>query len=127
MHKQRGMTFLGLLSIVAIFAFIVVIALKLTPSYLEFMSVKKAIAKIANEPGFADMSKRDIVDEFDKSATIDDIKSVSGKDLEFTKSADDAHAKPQVSVQYQAVVPLVANISALIDFQTSTDTAATAQ
>lgn len=125
MHKQRGMTFLGLVSIVAAIVFVAVIGMKLTPAYLEFISVKKAIAKIANEPGFASMSKKDIIDEFDRSATIDDIKVVKGSDLEIAKGEADTQAKPVVSVEYQAVVPLIANISALLEFETSTETAAT--
>lgn len=123
MHKQRGMTFLGVVLIVAAIVFVAVIGLKLTPPYLEFLSVKKAIAKLASEPGFAEMSKRDIMDEFDKSATIDNITTVKGSDLQIAKSEDNGAAKPVVSVEYQAVVPLIANVSALLDFSTSTDTA----
>jgi hypothetical protein len=124
MRKQHGMTFIGLVSVIAIIVFVAVIGMKLTPAYLEFMSVKKAIAKIANDPGFSGMSKRDIMDAFDKSATIDDIKSVKGSDLQIAKGEADAQGKPVVSVEYQAVVPLIANVSALLDFETSTDTSA---
>lgn len=118
MHKQRGITFIGLVFVVAAIVFVAVIGMKLTPAYLEFMSVKKVITKIAHEPSFADMSKKDIVDEFDKGATIDNIKVVQGRDLEISKQDS---GKQIVSVQYQAVVPLVANISALLDFKASTD------
>jgi hypothetical protein len=118
MHKQRGITFIGLVFVVAAIVFVAVIGMKLTPAYLEFMSVKKVITKIAHEPSFAEMSKKDIVDEFDKGATIDDIKVVQGSDLEITKQDS---GKQVVSVQYQAVVPLVANVSALLDFKASTD------
>jgi hypothetical protein len=118
MHKQRGITFIGLVFVVAAIVFVAVIGMKLTPAYLEFMAVKKVITKIAHEPSFAEMSKKDIVAEFDKGATIDDIKVVQGSDLEITKQDS---GKQVVSVQYQAVVPLVANVSALLDFKASTD------
>lgn len=118
MHKQRGITFIGLVFVVAAIVFVAVIGMKLTPAYLEFMSVKKVIAKIAREPSFAEMNKKDIVDEFDKGAVIDNIKVVQGSDLEITKQDS---GKQIVSAQYQVVVPLVANVSALLDFKASTD------
>lgn len=121
MHKQRGITFIGLVFVVAAIVFVAVIGMKLTPAYLEYMSVKKVIAKIAHEPSFAEMSKKDIVDEFDKGATIDNIKVIQGSDLEITKQ--DA-GKQIVTAQYQVVVPLVANVSALLDFKASTDSSA---
>ena len=117
MHKQRGITFIGLVFVVAAIVFVAVIGMKLTPAYLEFMSVKKVIAKIAREPSFAEMNKKDIVDEFDKGAVIDNIKVVQGSDLEITKDS----GKQIVTAQYQVVVPLVANVSALLDFKASTD------
>jgi hypothetical protein len=120
MHKQRGVTFIGLVFMIATLMFVVVMGMKLTPAYLEYFSVKKAITKLSNEPTFAAMSKKDIVDEFDRSATIDDIKVVSGKDLEVSK--DDA-GKPVVSIEYQTTVPLIANVSALINFSASTESA----
>jgi len=120
MHKQRGITFIGLVFVIVTLGFVAVMGMKLMPAYLEYFSVKKAIIKFSKEPSFASMSKKDIVDEFDRSATIDDIKVVAGKDLEVSK--DDA-GKPVVSIEYQATVPLIANVSALIDFSASTESA----
>ena len=118
MHKQQGMTFIGLVLIIAGIVFVAVIGIKLTPSYLEYLTIKKAIAKIAHEPSFAEMSAKDIKDEFNKSATIDNIRVIDYDDLVIAK---DDSGKNTVSVEYQAVVPLVANISALMDFKASTD------
>ncbi len=118
MHKQRGITFIGLVFVIAAIVFVAVLGMKLIPAYLEFMSVKKVIVKIAHEPAFAEMNKKDIADEFDKGALIDNIKAVQGRDLEITKQGS---GKQTVSVQYQVVVPLVANVSALLDFNASTD------
>jgi hypothetical protein len=118
MHKQRGITFIGLVLMIAAGLMVVVIGMKLTPAYLEYFNVKNAITKIGNDAGFADMSKKDIADAFDRSATIDSIEVVQGRDLEVTK---DDSGKQVVSIEYQKVVPLVANISALLDFSASTN------
>ena len=118
MKKQRGMTFIGLVLIIAAGLFIGIIAMKLAPAYLEYFNVKNAVTKIGNEASFADMTKKDIGDEFDRSATIDSIEVVQGRDLEVTK---DDSGKQIVSIEYQKVVPIVANISVLLDFSASTD------
>jgi hypothetical protein len=120
MRKQQGMTFIGLVITIAGIVFIAVIAMKLTPAYLEFMSVKKAITKIANDPAFPSMTKKDVADQFNRSAQVDDIKVIKGEELDFFKEDG---GKPVVTAEYQAVVPLVANVSALLDFSASTDTA----
>lgn len=121
MHKQQGMTFIGLVLIIAGIVFVAMIGIKLTPAYLEYMSIKKVIARIAHEPAFANMSPKDIKDEFDKGLIIDSIKAVDSSDLVIAK---DEAGRNTVSVEYQAVVPLVANVSALMDFSASTDDAA---
>jgi Tfp pilus assembly protein PilE len=117
MKKQRGMTFIGLVLIIAAGLFIGIIAMKLAPAYLEYFNVKNAVTKIGNEASFADMTKKDIADEFDRSATIDSIEVVQGRDLEVTK---DESGKQIVSIDYQKVIPIVANISVLVDFSAST-------
>ena len=120
MHKQRGMTFIGVVLLIATIVFVAVIAMKLTPAYLEFMSVKKVIIKVSKESNFATMSNKEIVDSFDRSAVIDDIKNVTGKDLEISKSSAGV---PIVTADYQVLVPLMGNVSALLDFKASTDSA----
>lgn len=118
MRKQQGMTFIGLVLMIAGIVFVAVIAMKLTPAYMEFLSIKKAIAKIENDPSFSSMSKNDIVAQFDRSAQIDDIKTIKGNELLISKEEG---GRPVVTAEYQTVVPLVANVSALIDFRASTE------
>lgn len=123
MHKQRGMTFIGLVLTIAIIVFVAVIGMKLVPAYIEYFSVKKAITKISNDPAFQQMSKQEIVVSFDRTASIDNITVITGKDL--TVEKDDA-GQTVVSADYQALVPLVGNVSALLDFSASTDDTANA-
>lgn len=113
MQKQRGMSFIGLVLLIALVVFVAVIGIKVTPAYLEFMSVKKAVANIENDPGFAEMTKKDIQDAFDKKASVDYITVVKGSDIEVSK---DISGKPAIALEYQVVKPIVANMSILLDF-----------
>ena len=121
-YKQSGMTFIGLVLIVAVIVFVATIGIKLYPPYVEFLTIKKAITRIANDPSFTEMSPKQIKDNFDKSAAIDSIRVISSNDLTIAKGNG---GKPIVSAEYQVVVPLVGNISALLDFNASTDPNAT--
>ena len=117
MRKQQGMTFLGLMIILVAVLSVVLAGIKIVPAYIEFMSVKKVMKKISNEPNLNDMSKKEIVEEFDKGANIDYITVVTGKDLVFTV---DESGKPVATVEYQVVKPLAGNLSALMDFKATT-------
>jgi hypothetical protein len=58
MYKQRGMTFIGLVLIIAGLIFVVSIGIKLYPPYVEFMTIKKAIKRIGSDSGFAEMTPK---------------------------------------------------------------------
>lgn len=118
MKKQQGLTFLSLVVVIAVGLFFAMLAMKLAPSYIEYFSVKKAIGRIAHDPSFSSMSKADMISAFQKSATIDDIRSVGAKDLVFLR---DENGKTVLSVDYQVVVPLFSNVSVLLDFEATTD------
>jgi hypothetical protein len=116
-EKQKGMTFLGILIIVGLLVFIAIVGMKMMPAYIEFMAVKKVIHAMGQEQ-LSEMSKKDIVNSFNKRSTIDDITSVVGKDLIVEK---DGAGNIVVSVEYQVVKPIMGNVSALINFKASSD------
>lgn len=118
MHKQRGMTFIGVVLLVAVIVFVATIAIKLTPAYLEFFAVKKVVQKIQNEPSFATMGPKEIMDSFYRSASVDNIGSVKEEHITIEKTES---GKPVLTIEYQKVIPIVANVSALLDFHMSTE------
>jgi Tfp pilus assembly protein PilE len=121
MNRQRGMTFISLVLMIAGIVFVAVIGLKLYPAYSEYFAVKKAFASLKTQMASGEMTNKDIVAAFDKQQAIDDFKSVSGKDLVIEQ---DPSGKQVVSVEYSVVEPLVGNVSALVDFSLSTDDSA---
>jgi hypothetical protein len=53
---------------------------------------------------------------FDRYATIDDIKSITAKDLDVTKEAD----KIVISYAYSYQIPITDNVRLVIDFSGTT-------
>ena len=115
-NKQSGMTFIGLVLVIAAVVFIAVIGIKVAPAYLEFFSIKKIINKIGHEGDFAQMSKKEIADKFNNGANISYVTVIKASDLIIEKS----ETGNIVKAEYQVVLPIVANASILLDFTTST-------
>ena len=104
--NQSGMTFIGLIIVLAAVISIAVVGMKVGPAYLEFMNVKNAIKRAASSADTS--SKKEVATAFDKSAAVDNISVVKGSDLVVNGGV--------ISVDYQVVVPIVANASVLLDF-----------
>jgi hypothetical protein len=113
-NKQLGVSMMGLLMGAAILIAIAVIGMKLAPSYIEYFAVKKSVNALASEAK-GGSTVNDIRRSFDQRATIDDINSVKGSDLEVTKDAGNI----VVAVTYRKEIPLAGNIGVYIDFSAS--------
>jgi hypothetical protein len=81
--QQQGLTFLGLLVVGILLAFAGVVFAQVVPTYIEFMAIEKAVQKSS-----AGTTVAEVRSLFDKASQIDDIKSISGKDLEIGKEGD---------------------------------------
>ena len=95
---QSGLTFFGLLLIGGLLAVTGVITAQVVPTAIEYQAVIKAANKASEGNTVAEVRST-----FDKAAAIDDIKSVSGKDIDVTKDGD----KIVVSFAYQREIHLV--------------------
>lgn len=81
--QQQGLTFFGLLVVGILLALAGVVAAQIVPTYIEYMAVQKAVIRASEGTTVAEV--RSI---FDKSAQIDDIRTISGKDLTVGKEGD---------------------------------------
>lgn len=82
--RQGGISFFGLIFVIAVLASLGLLAAQAFPTVVEYQAIQKAVQKAANE-GNTPPEVRTI---FDRAAQIDDIKSITGKDLEVTKEND---------------------------------------
>lgn len=116
MKNQRGMSFISMMILIVLGISITLLVVKLTPSYIEFFSVKKVLSAMAKDSAFATMSPTEARNSFDRRATIDYIDSVNGKDLVVTKE----NGQNVATIEYSKRIPLVLNISACLEFDAST-------
>lgn len=82
--SQKGLSFIGLVFLVAVLVAVVGIGSQSLPVFLEYQAAVKAANKAAAEGS----TVAEVRASFDRAAAIDDIKSVSGSELHVTKVND---------------------------------------
>jgi hypothetical protein len=112
MKLQRGLGFVSLLLLLVSIVFVAIVGMKLVPAYIEYFTIKKAIAGIVQSGDLRGATVGDVRKSFQRRADVDDIKAVEAKDLEITKDGDEV----VIGFAYEKRVPLFYNISVLIDF-----------
>jgi Tfp pilus assembly protein FimT len=81
--RQRGASFFTIVFILAVLAGVGIMVMQAFPSFLEYQAAVKAINRAKDEPTVAAVRLA-----FDKAAQVDNISSITGKDLEVTKEGD---------------------------------------
>lgn len=82
-RRQQGLTFVGLVVVGVLLALAGLVAAQVFPTYIEYLAVQKAVNKAS-----AGNTVAEVRDLFDKAATIDDIRTITGKDLKVGKEGD---------------------------------------
>jgi hypothetical protein len=114
--KQSGITLIGFLIILIVLAFFGFMAMKLVPSYIEFMGVKKAMNQIASDGANGrslDTIRRDLMFKMDFQYVED--ATIQPSDITLTRD-DGAYT---LNVSYDKQVPFIANIDFLLHFDNS--------
>lgn len=112
-NAERGVSLGGLVLVLVVLGVVAVFALKAAPTYVEYRSAKDAIAKAKATGGsVAEMQRT-----FEKNAEINNVSAISGKDLVITRDGGET----EISFAYEKRVPLMGNVSLLIDYAATTD------
>lgn len=122
--RQRGMTFWGMLFVLSVIAVVMFLIFKLFPIYMGDFKVKSALDSLAKQQEIASMSKTDIAYALEKRFDVDDIRHV---DLKRDLTIEQRGRARVVRIRYEAIVPMVANISALVEFDHSREVAGSGQ
>ena len=78
-NKQRGASLIGILFVGSVLVFSGIVLAQVVPTYVEFLTIGKAVNKVKDASTPAEVRMN-----FDKAAQIDDIKSITGKELNIT-------------------------------------------
>ena len=115
--KQSGITLIGFLIVMIVVGFFGYMAMKLLPSYAEFMGVTKAMKQIATE-GTNGKSLDDIRRGlmFKMNFQYVDDATIKPKDITIQR---DTGGTSTLNVVYDKQIPFIYNIDFLLHFQKS--------
>jgi hypothetical protein len=113
MKRQQGMTLISLIFIGFLLFIVVVIGMKVAPEYIEYYGILENVNRVAADPGLRDADARAVRNAYSKFAEINHSKSVTPQDLVVAKEGGVWH----ISFNYSKTIPLVANVSLLLDFE----------
>jgi Domain of unknown function (DUF4845) len=109
---QQGMTFIGLLCVLALAGVVVYAGIRLAPIYLNYMKIARTLDSVASEVKGDNPDPQAIRTAIDRHFNIEDPSSVTAKDIEITKNEDGV----EMHVAYDDTVPYVANVSLSVHF-----------
>jgi hypothetical protein len=110
--RQYGMTFIGLLCILALAGVVVYAGVRLTPVYLNYMKIARTLESVAAEAKGDNPDPAAIRNLIDRHFNIEDPSIVTVKDIEITKDEGGV----EMHVVYDDTVPYVANVSLSVHF-----------
>lgn len=119
MHKQRGVSMFGFMLVAIVVIIFAMLAMKLIPAYVEYFSVKKILNAMGQDSEIKSMSNADIRSAFAKRADVGYVTVVKPADINIDRSGGNL----VISTEYEYRTPLVANISLIVDFKASSNSA----
>lgn len=106
--RQQGLTFLGLLILGIVVAFVSLIGVRVTPTYVEYMAIQRAVDRAA-----VGGSVQEVQTLFERAAAVDDISSIGPRDLVIVRAGD----RFDVSFDYEKRIPLFGPASLLFEYK----------
>jgi len=117
MRRQQGVTFVGMVLIGMLIVVVAIIGIRLVPAYIEYVTIRSHLRELARSPDARGASQTEIMQLFNRRALIDNIRSVTGQDLDIIRDGDEL----SISAVWSTKVKLLGNVSACIDFNARSD------
>jgi len=111
-NRQRGISLTGLIVGLAVLGLLGLLAMRILPAYAEYRAVSSAIVKAKAAGG----TPQEIRASFDRSAEVNYITSITGRDL----TVERIDGEQEVSFAYDRKIHLVGPASLLLEYSGST-------
>lgn len=114
-HQQRGIGFLGFLVVVVGIVLVAITAMRLVPAYIHSAQIGQIFRDIASDPAMRTASTKEIEMSFQKRAGVNDINDFPVSDIQIDKE----NGSLRLSANYSVKIPLVGNVTLLLEFNPS--------
>lgn len=110
--KQRGLTFISLAFLLSVGAFLLLLALKIGPIYLDHSKVMTALAAVKEVPDLENKTPVDIREMIRKRFDMNYVTDVNMDSVQINKSG----SYLKVEMKYDVVKKVMGNLSVLVEF-----------
>jgi Tfp pilus assembly major pilin PilA len=111
--RQRGLSMIGFLFVATVVLVVALLAFRMIPAYIEYYTIQKALeAALADS---SDLSTTTIRRAMDRKLSADYADAITPRDVAVTKQGNVVTA----SASWQKILPLVSNVSLLLEFDAS--------
>ena len=110
--RQSGMSMLGILAILLMVGFFAMCAIRISPPYFEYLSVKNIVSNVAVAPESAQESIRDIRRALDSNFNTNQIYELDAKDVNIYRKS----GKTYIDANYEVRLPIIWRIDAVVRF-----------
>lgn len=111
-HRQKGLTLIGFIIVLAMAIFVTFIAMRIMPIYMEYFSVVSAMNGVASERGSANYSPFDIkVKVLNRLYVSYSAENVKEKHIKITRG-NGVHLR----VAYEVRKPVIGNLDVVAKF-----------
>ncbi|MDH4583143.1 DUF4845 domain-containing protein [Pseudomonas sp. BN415] len=112
-RKQKGMSVMGWLLVLAVVAFLASTAFKVIPHYLDFFSLEKIITSVETEKALEIRTIPDFYSHVSKGMQVNGIRDL---DLEKSLKVTLENNEFQAHLKYEKREPLVENLDLVVRF-----------
>ncbi len=118
-NRQKGLTLIGMVIVLAVVGFFAYAAMKLIPAYTEYFGVVKSMKAVANEPNASTVTIEEIRRNLNLNFSVQYVDEASipanGIKLETQGGARKLH------IEYDKFVPFLYNVSLVVHFDHTED------
>lgn len=110
--SQRGMSLPGILIIALMVGFFVTAAIRIAPSYIEYLTVKEVVGNVSGEFNVDEDTIADVRRKLATDLNTNQVYDIDYKDIEVYRE----DGKTWIDARYEARVPMVWRIDAVVRF-----------
>ncbi len=111
-HRQSGMSVIGMLSIGIMVGFFAMCAIRMVPPYLEYLSVKEIITKVATEKASGDVTIPQIRRRIENLFNTNQIYALAPRDVKVYRK----DGKTYIDASYEVRTPVAGRIDSIMTF-----------
>ncbi len=112
LKRQQGLTFISLIFVLGLLAFLVMLVLKIGPVYLDHSKVVSALTALEKMPEVETKSDAEIRGILNKRFSMNYVNDVTDDDIKVIQSG----TYLKVIIQYNVIKQILGNLSVLVEF-----------